>query len=192
MERRTTAISFVFFVSAIIIFILLQEKDMPLRMVDRATGLFAYLFIFLAILSSEYMMQMMKIFGTGFITIHHLLARIGISLMVIHPIAFAFEEKSISVFLPVLYPLKDFLELAGRPAFYLILIAVAAAVYRKHIIKKWKNFHYLNYLAFIMIFMHAWLIGTDLQYTIMKILWISMALIVFGVFVHKHLINSRS
>ncbi|MGM0771325.1 MAG: ferric reductase [Halobacteriota archaeon] len=190
MDWRKISISFVLFVSAIIVFILLQEKDMPLRMVDRATGLFAYMFIFLAILSSEYMMQMMKIFGKGFINVHHLLARIGMSLMFIHPIAFAFEEKSISVFLPVFYPLKDFLELAGRPAFYLIIIAVLAGVYRKHIIKKWKNFHYLNYLAFIMIFIHAWLIGTDLEYLIMKILWIAMALIVVGVFVHKHMIRS--
>ncbi|APH39462.1 ferric reductase-like transmembrane domain-containing protein [Methanohalophilus halophilus] len=191
MEKRWQLIFLVTFIAAIIAYILLQAIDKPLEMIDRAAGLFAYYFIFLAILSSEYMKQMKKVFGQGFIRVHHHLARLGISLMLLHPIAFAFEKQSISIFIPVFYPLMEFLELAGRPAFYLIIIAVAAGVYRKHFIRKWKKIHYLNYPAFLLIFIHSWLIGTDLNSGIMQLLWVCMALVIAAIFVHKHIINPR-
>lgn len=191
MEKRWYLIFLVTVIAAIIAFVLLQAINTPLEMIDRAAGLFAYYFIFLAILSSEYIKQMKKVFGQGFIRVHHHLARLGISLMLLHPIAFAFERQSISVFIPVFYPFMEFLELAGRPAFYLIIIAVATGVYRKHIIRKWKKIHYLNYPAFLLIFIHSWLIGTDLNSTIMQLLWVCMALVIAAIFVHKHIISPR-
>lgn len=191
MEKRWQLIFLVTFIAAIIAYILLQAIDTPLEMIDRAAGLFAYYFIFLAILSSEYMKQMKKVFGQGFIRIHHHLARLGISLMLLHPIAFAFEKQSISVFIPVFYPFMEFLELAGRPALYLVIIAVAVGVYRKHFIRKWKKIHYLNYPAFLLIFIHSWLIGTDLNSGIMQLLWVCMALVISAIFVHKHIIPLR-
>ncbi|ATU08111.1 ferric reductase-like transmembrane domain-containing protein [Methanohalophilus portucalensis] len=191
MEKRWHLIFLVTFIAAIIAFVLLQAIDTPLEMIDRAAGLFAYYFIFLAILSSEYMKQMKKVFGQGFIRVHHHLARIGISLMLLHPIAFAFEKQSISVFIPVFYPFMEFLELAGRPALYLVIIAVAVGVYRKHFIRKWKKIHYLNYPTFLLIFIHSWLIGTDLNSGIMQLLWVCMALVIAAIFVHKHIIPLR-
>jgi DMSO/TMAO reductase YedYZ heme-binding membrane subunit len=108
--------------------------------------------------------------------------------MLLNPIAFAFEKQSISVFIPVFYPFMEFLELAGRPALYLVIIAVAAGVYRKHFIRKWKKIHYLNYPAFLLIFIHSWLIGTDLNSGIMQLLWVCMVLVIAAIFVHKHII----
>jgi hypothetical protein len=134
MERRWQLIFLVTFIAAIIAYILLQTIDTPFKMIDRATGLFAYYFIFLAILSSEYMKQMKKVFGQGFIRVHHHLARIGILLMLLHPIAFAFEKQSISVFIPVFYPFMEFLGLAGRPAYYIFIIAIAAGGFTGNIL----------------------------------------------------------
>lgn len=191
MEKRWQIIFLITFIAAIIAYIILQTIDTPLKMIDRATGLFAYYFIFLAILSSEYMKEMKKVFGQGFIRVHHHLARLGISLMLLHPIAFAFEKQSIQVFIPVFYPLMDFLGLAGRPAFYLIIIAVAAGIYRKRFIRKWKRIHYLSYPAFLLVFIHSWLIGTDLNSGIMQLLWVCMALVIAAIFVHKRIIPLR-
>ncbi len=191
MKERSIILFSVLIIAIIFLLTLLEKQDAPLQMIDRASGIYALFFIFLAIVSSEYMKQMKKIFGKGFMSIHHFSARIGVLLMLIHPIAFALEERNINVFLPVFYPLKDFLELAGRPAFYLILIAVMAAVYRKKIIRKWKKIHYLNYPAFLMVFVHSWLIGTDLRSEIMQVIWIAMLLVVIGVFVHKHVVLSE-
>ena len=191
MKERLAIVSVFFGILAIIIFTLFQKIDMPLQMIDRATGLIAYLFLFLAILSSEYMRQMKGIFGKSFISMHHWLARIAVFLMLIHPIAFALEERSIMVFIPVFYPLMEFLELAGRPALYLIIIAVLAGIYSKRIIKKWKKIHYLNYIAFLFIFVHALLIGTDLRSAIIQLLWATMAFLVIVVFIHKHVLAAR-
>ena len=59
----------------------------------------------------------------------------------------------------------------------MILIAVLAGLYRKRIPKKWKDIHALNYLGFVLVFFHAWLIGTDLQYGLMQAVWLAMALL---------------
>ncbi|WP_407356135.1 ferric reductase-like transmembrane domain-containing protein [Methanolobus sp. WCC5] len=185
IKKRDAILFSLIVVSAIMIFTLLQKTDTFLQLIYRASGLFAYFFIFLAILSSEYMRQMKNVFGKGFIAVHHILARIGILLMLVHPVAFAIERRSISVFVPVFHPFTDFLELAGRPAFYLILIAVFAALYRKRISGGWKKIHYLIYPAFLLTFAHAWLIGTDLNSGSMQFLWIVMALTVAGIFLHK-------
>lgn len=157
----------------------------------RACGLYANLFFFLAIISSEYMLQMRRTFGRSFINVHHQLSRIGIALMLTHPLAFAFKEGAI-VFVPVLYPPAAFLELAGRPALYIVLAAVLAALYRKKMPRKWKSIHALNYLAFLLIFSHAWLIGTDLQSLSMQFIWIVMLLGVVAVFMHKHIFPARN
>ncbi|MDG6244290.1 MAG: ferric reductase-like transmembrane domain-containing protein [Methanolobus sp.] len=185
MKKRSAILLSLILVSTLIMVTLLQSPGTSLQMIYRACGLFAYLFIFLAILSSEYMRQMKNVFGKGFIAIHHILARIGILLMLIHPIVFAMEKRSMSVFVPVFHPLTDFLELAGRPALYLIIIAVFAAFYRKKITDKWKKIHYLIYPAFLLTFVHAWLIGTDLNSGSMQFLWIVMAVSVAGIFIHK-------
>ncbi|MBN2488853.1 MAG: ferric reductase-like transmembrane domain-containing protein [Methanosarcinaceae archaeon] len=159
---------------------------MPVKMIDRVAGLFAYYFIFLAILSYEYMAQMKEVFGKSFIKVHHILARAGVLLMLIHPIAFAIEINDPYVFVPVFFPLDQFLIFAGRPAIFLFLIAVSTSTIRKRIPRYWKKVHYLNYVAFLLVFIHAWYIGTDIQSGIMQTTWFLMALVVTGIFVHKH------
>jgi DMSO/TMAO reductase YedYZ heme-binding membrane subunit len=111
--------------------------------------------------------------------------------MVLRPLSFAIDVQSFQVFLPVLYPSLTFLELAGRPAFYLFIIAIITAVYRKKIPKSWKNIHLFNYMAFFMVSIHALLIGTDFSSTGMKILSFVMMAIVAGIFIHKRLKKSR-
>jgi DMSO/TMAO reductase YedYZ heme-binding membrane subunit len=185
--ERELIISSLVVVAGIILFFLLQERDIAIRMIVRAAGLFGYLFLSLAIVSSEYMLQMRKVFGRPFMNVHHHLARVGVVLILVHPTLIAYQF-GLSAFLPVFYPFMDFLGLAGRPALYLIIIAVLAGVYRKRIPKKWKSIHALNYLGFVLVFFHAWIIGTDLQYSLMQALWIALVLIVLAVFVRKHIV----
>jgi len=187
-ERELIA-SFLVIVAGIIIFFLFQDRSTAVGTVARAAGLFGYFFIFLAILSSEYMIRIKKIFGRPFMNIHHHLARAGVAMILVHPALIAYQS-GLSSFVPVFSPFMDFLRLAGRPALYIILIAVLAGLYRKRIPKKWKDIHALNYLGFVLVFFHAWLIGTDLQYGLMQAAWLAMALIVIAVFTHKHMISA--
>jgi len=185
--EREIIVSSLVVVVGIMLFFLYQEKGSAINFIVRAAALFGYLFLFLAILSSEYRIQMKKVFGRPFLNIHHHLARAGVALVLLHPLLVAYQS-GLSAFLPVFYPVMDFLMLAGRPAFYIILIAVLAGVYRKRIPKKWRDIHALNYLGFVLVFFHAWLIGTDLQYALMQVIWLAMALVVLAVYIHKHIV----
>ncbi len=187
--ERELIVSFLVVVAGIILFFLFLERDTAIRMTVRAAGLLGYFFVFLAILSSEYMIQMKKVFGRPFMNIHHHFARVGVVMILAHPIFIAYQF-GLSVFVPVFYPVMEFLMLAGRLALYLFIIAVLAGVYRKKIPKKWKDIHALNYLGFVLVFFHAWLIGTDLQYGLMQIIWLAMALVVVAVFIDKHIISA--
>ncbi|WP_232216835.1 ferric reductase [Methanohalobium evestigatum] len=133
------------------------------------------------------MSKIKKLFGLPFLKFHHNLIKLALILMVLHPLSFALDIQSLQVFLPVFYPPVTFLELAGRPAFYLFIIAIITAVYRKKIPKDWKKIHLFNYLAFFLVSIHALLIGTDFSSTGMQILSVAMMIIVAGVFIDKHL-----
>ena len=118
---------------------------------------------------------------------HHRLVLIGLSLIAVHPLTYALQTGSLSVLVPIWSPLRDFLTWASRPALYLILIASAAAVVRTRIKSRWKFIHWLNYVAFFLIFVHARLLGSDVGGGILRFPWTVMAAIVLGVLVHKRL-----
>jgi DMSO/TMAO reductase YedYZ heme-binding membrane subunit len=174
----------------VITLIILQNPEDPIVMVRRFAGTFAYLTIFLAIVSSEYIVKMRKISGLSFLNAHHNLARIGILLMLIHPITFILQGRGINIFSPVSFPVNPYIGYAGRPAFYLFLLAVGIALYRKKY-RGWLKVHYLNYLAFLLITVHALMLGDDFELNIMRMLALVMAVIVTAIFIHKRLIRRQ-
>jgi DMSO/TMAO reductase YedYZ heme-binding membrane subunit len=158
----------------------------------RAAGLLGYIALFLAILSHEYMKDMRQLYGRPYLVIHHWLARVGLLLALLHPILMAWLSKDPSAFIPQFGSVRLFLMLGGRPALYLILIAVAAGFLRASIKSFWKYLHWLNYVAFFLIFVHAWLLGTNASSGILSVIFPAMALIVLVVFVRKHLLKART
>lgn len=157
----------------------------------RAAGLLGYIALFLAILSHEFMKDMRRIYGRPYMVIHHWLARVGLMLALLHPVIVAWLSKSSSVFVPRFGSLRLFLTLGGRPALYLILIAVAAGFLRARIKSFWIYVHWLNYVAFFLIFAHSWLLGTNVSRGVLSVLWPAMAVIVLVVFVRKHLLPQK-
>jgi len=153
-------------------------------MIARFAATFAYLTVFLSILSSEYLAKMRKISGLPFLKAHHILARTVVLLILIHPLSLALEAQDFRIFLPVFYPIEMFLALGGRTAFYLFLLAAGIALYRRKY-KNWKNVHYLNYLAFLLVSAHALLIGSDFRLDIIRMLVFVMAVVVIWIFIHK-------
>jgi len=158
-------------------------------MIRRFAGTFGYLTIFLAIITSEYMAKMKKISGLPFLRAHHNLARIGILLILIHPLTFVLQGRGIQIFSPI-SPTNVFIGLAGRPALYLFLLAAGIALYRKKY-KNWKKVHYLSYLAFLLVSVHALMIGADFESNIMRILAVTMAVIVIAIFIRKRSISGK-
>lgn len=176
-------------VTIFITYIILQNTEEPIRTIRRFAGTFGYLTVFLAIVTSEYMAKMKKISGLPFMTAHHNLARIGLLLILIHPLTFILQGRGIGNFSPI-SPTNVFIGLAGRPAFYLFFLAAGIALYRKKY-KNWRKVHYLSYLAFLLVTLHALMLGDDFELAIMRILAIAMAITVIVIFIHKRSASGR-
>jgi len=164
---------------------LLQTPSPPLYTLVRGAALFGYIGLFWLIVSSEYVRQMRSLFGRVFLKVHHPLSVVTWVLVVAHPLSFALFLNDVSVFVPIFVPLQEFLQLAGRPALYLFALATVAALARRSLKRHWRYLHKLNYVAFHLVFIHAWLIGTDLSNALLRVLWLAMAAVVLVVALHK-------
>lgn len=171
--------------------LLLQGPAPTFSLVIRGAALMGYMTIFLAILSSAYMRYLVRIFGRSFIKIHHILSVTGLALATLHPIAVAVAASSPSVFLPRFDSLRLFLQLGGRPAWFLLIAASLVALGRKAIGRNWLSIHFLNYVAFLLITVHALLIGTDFQGILVKAVGVILALAAGAVFVRRRLEKRR-
>lgn len=166
---------------------LLYPNAAPINWVIRTTALMGYVCIFGAIVTSAYVQQVVRWFGRPFIKIHHFLSIIGLALVTLHPLAVAWQALSLRVFVPAVDSWYRFFALGGRPAWYLLGIAVLAAVLRGMIGKNWRWLHALNYPAFWLATVHGILIGSSVQNWPMRAVFGAMALIVLGVLVQKRM-----
>jgi len=153
----------------------------------RSAALLGYSALFLAILSSEYLREMKKVFGKPFMTVHHILAVAGLALIVAHPVGVVLLTRDPGNLVPRLDSLRLLLTFGGRPALYLILIAAGTAIARRRLVRSWRYVHWLNYAAFALAFAHARLLGTDASRGLLGLAWPAMFAIVAIVFIHKRL-----
>ncbi len=172
-------------------YVLFRNPAPALSMAVRATALFSYTAVFLAILSTEYLREMRKLFGKSFLTVHHILAVAGLILMSLHAVLFALLAQDVRVFLPRFDSLRVFLALGGRPSLYLFVLATLAAVVRGRIRNIWRVIHWLNYLAFALAFAHSWLLGTDVSNPLLRPVWAVLSGIILAVFIRKRVLRSR-
>jgi DMSO/TMAO reductase YedYZ heme-binding membrane subunit len=155
----------------------------------RAAGLLGYIGLFLAILSHEYMKDMRQLYGKPYLAIHHRLAQISLALTLLHPIMIAWLMSDVSSFVPRVDSFHVLLVNGGRVALYLFILATAAGFLRNRIKSFWKYLHWLNYVAFFLVFAHSWLLGTNVSAGALSVIWPVMALVVLIVFVRKHLLG---
>lgn len=170
---------------AIVLITLVRRPAPVLYVAVRAAALLGYVGLFWLIVSSEYVRQMRGLFGRVYLKVHHPLSVVTWVLIVAHPLAFALFVNDLQVLVPVFAPVQQFLQWAGRPALYLFALATVGALVRRSLKRSWRYLHKLNYLAFLLVFIHAWLIGTDLSNPMMKVLWLVMVVIVLVVAFHK-------
>ena len=178
------ALALVALVAAIVA---LQPRPAPIYWLIRGAALLGYLTIFVSIVSSLYMVPLVRFFGRPFVKVHHVASLTGLVAMLVHPLAIAASSGSLGVFVPKFDSLRVFLTLAGRVVWPLVAIAALAAWLRKPLGKNWRVVHYLNYLAFWLVTAHAILIGTNFQSWIMRGLAVVLALITIAVLIKKRL-----
>jgi sulfoxide reductase heme-binding subunit YedZ len=144
-----------------------------------------YTAIFLSAVSSAHMRQVYRTFGRPFIKVHHILSVTGLVLVTLHPLGAAIDAASPRVFLPKFDSWVIFLQLGGRPAWYLIAVASLVALLRKTIGRNWRTIHYLSYVAFLLATVHAIMNGTDFQQPIVKAVPVALALVIVFTFIQK-------
>lgn len=165
----------------------LQPYGTPLNWFIRGAAILGYLSVFLAIVSSAYMRQLVRFFGRSFVQVHHILSVTGLVLLTLHPLGVALDSANLGVFLPRFDSWLVFLQLGGRPAWYLIGAAALAAVLRRTIGQNWRVVHLLNYVAFLLATAHAAMIGTSFQTPIARAVLVVMALVIVVVFIQKRI-----
>jgi len=172
----------------ILILAFFEPFNNPLQLLIRLFALFGLTSMFIATIMTSFMVKLYKLFGKPFIKIHHLFSISGIILISLHPVFFAIDISSTAVFIPKFDSWLIFWELAGRPALYLIYIAIIAGILNskyKKIPKYWRYIHGLNYIALFFGVIHGILIGTDFQNPIILIIFISMLVLSYGTLLFK-------
>lgn len=151
----------------------------------RITALTGLTSLFIAILLSLLVKETKKIFGVYYLKIHHIFSLLGLSLITLHPVFLAIDFKNAGIFIPTFSSWYDFFKNAGRPALYLIFVAVLAALLRKRLAKYWKYLHSLIYPAFLLGATHSILNGRDLKIPILSILFMAEIITVIAIFCYK-------
>ena len=170
----------------------LQEHESWLAWLVRGAALLGYWAVFLSILSSAYLRELVRFFGRPFVKVHHVASVTGLALITVHPVAVSINTSSAAVFLPRFDSLRIFLTLGGRFAWYLIGIASLAALLRANLKRHWRTIHYFNYIAFFLASIHATLLGTTfsgqgVRAIILKVVVAALSLVVVYVFVRKQM-----
>ena len=165
----------------------LQPHQSVLLWFIRGAALLGYQAIFLSIVSSAYMRQMLRWFGHPFIRVHHIVSVTGLVLIALHPIGVAWDSLSLNVFVPSVVSWVSFFTNGGRVAWILLAFGLLAALLRKRIGQSWRAIHYLNYAAFWLASVHALLLGTNTQYLVVRIAMAAMCTAIAVVFVEKRL-----
>lgn len=159
----------------------------PLQAAIRLGALTGYLAVFLTSLTSLFMRELTQRLGQPFIKTHHTLAIAGLVALGLHATLVAWDFGTPAVFLPQFDSVRLFLTLGGRPALWLLGIAVLAAVWRGALGRRWRLLHWLNYLAFWLATAHALLLGTNFQHPAMRLLAGLLALTLLFAFGRKRL-----
>jgi DMSO/TMAO reductase YedYZ heme-binding membrane subunit len=157
----------------------------------RLFGLYGFLFLGVATLITPFLREVTEAFGRPFLRVHHGFSVLGIVFITLHPIFNAIDRLSLAVFVPNFASWERFWMFAGRPAFIIIYIAVAAAFLRFKAPKYWRLFHALMYIALLFGIVHAHLIGEDFEILGVMLIFDALFAASIASFVFKRYRNYR-
>lgn len=157
----------------------------PVSGVLRVAALIGYQGVFLASLSSLYLIELTKYFGRRFVKVHHVVSVTALITLFLHGGLVAWQFRGLGVFLPTFSSLQGFFQFGGAPALWLISVASLAALFRTTLRKQWRQIHWLNYLAFLLGTLHAQLLGANFQHLVVRIFSGAMAAALVAIFVIK-------
>jgi len=190
MEKRVKQILVIsgVIIIYILVFIFYILGPFTTRIEDftRFFALFGLLSLLISSIMAAFTKEIYQIFGKPFKTVHHFIALFGLGLIILHPVLFVVNTRNPMAFVPDFSSWLSFWVLAGRPALYLIILAVIAGFLQRRIKKWWRYIHAFNYIAVVFGVIHGLLIGTNLSTSIApKIIYIILLVAVATAFVIK-------
>jgi DMSO/TMAO reductase YedYZ heme-binding membrane subunit len=135
----------------------------PLRYSVRIFALLGFMSLSIAVILTAFLKEVTLYFKKPFLRIHHYFAALGLTLITLHPVAFAILRLNPAVFIPTVGSLEIFLINGGRQALIIIYIAFVAVLIRRQIPSYWRPIHALMYIALFFGIVHANFIGTDFE-----------------------------
>lgn len=127
----------------------------------RLFALNGFIALSIATIMAAFLREVTLFFKKPFTRIHHYFAAAGLVLITLHPLTISVRFLNLTVFVPNLNSLYDFLYFGGRPALILIFVAFVAVLLRRKMLRYWRWFHALMYVALFFGVVHANLSGTD-------------------------------
>lgn len=141
-------------------------------------GLYAFTLVSLQLIIGSNMRRLRPIFPK-IMNFHRLQGLVALTFVLIHPLmvlaAFgvvAFINRSVVPSSVSIYILPAQLALVIIPV--TVITAVAAWKFRR-LTRVWRYLHYANYLAFALVWVHSWFVGSDIQSTPLKYVWLFYA-----------------
>lgn len=142
--------------------VLRNSTGFSINVFQRIVGLSAFTLIFVQVILGSFMPKLAEKLG-GWIFRFHVTEGIFTYVFVLaHPLLFVFNP--LYVFLGFSTQKAELFYSFGRSAFWLITVAVTAALLRTQpwLQNNWRKFHILNYVAFFLIWFHSLKVGTDI------------------------------
>ncbi len=134
---------------------------------------------------TPFLRDIRRVLGRPFLAVHHTFAAVGILLPTLHPVAVAIATADPAVFIPVFSPWTTFWTFAGRPALYILYIALAGVLLRTYIREYWRWVHGLMYVVLVLAIVHGNLIGTDFQNPILRGVFDALFALAIATFIIK-------
>ncbi len=141
-------------------------------------GLYAFTLIFIQIMIGSHRLMWRKLFPR-ILSFHRAEGLFALTLAVIHPLlivlVYGFYQIVSRHFIAA--GLRTFV-LLGEIAILLLLLAVGAAIINwrwSGLTRFWRYLHWLNYVVFGLVWLHSWRVGSDVQTTWLRWLWLVYA-----------------
>jgi len=153
---------------------ILQNKAALANVIQRTLGLTAFTMMFTQIILGSYMSKWIEKYGPWIFKFHVFEGILAYIIIFLHPVFFmlfnyfagrGFDPFFTFIDVCVLCSTKtDFYYTLGRVGFWLVTIGVFAGLFRTatpFMRMHWRKFHILNYIAFLIVGLHGFFLGTD-------------------------------
>lgn len=170
---------------------LIVDNQDPFRLSVRLFALNGFIALSLTTTLTPFLKEIKAYFGKPFITVHHSFAAVGIVFVTLHPLLLAVSASNFGVFLPNFSSWYMFWALGGRQAFLIFLVALAAVLVRRKLVRYWRLFHALMYVVLFFAIIHGNLIGTDFENSLISVTFNVLFAVALSAFVLKRFRNMQ-